>query len=712
MRMNRIRIPDRYKKIGKWLLGIFLLLFIVGTSYAFMKREALLKTAIEKAKAKAKDDYNLDVAINQYGFSGISTVKLKGMSVVPVERDSLFKAEELSVKVKLFPLILGDIKLSEVNLQNALFSAVFKDSLSNLDFILKRKKDTTSHSTSEKADLSKIAHDLMNQILYKIPDNMELRNIVFSLNDQDTAGLRFHVNKATIDGGKLNAAIDVNAGEANWLVEGKLRPGRRKLEVSLRSANNQPVQLPYLNNKLNGRFSFDSIFTKMEDAGYEGNDFVISGSWGVKNLKINQQRLTTNDIMVPDATFDAVMFVGPNYLGIDSASAIKINKAVVNPFVKYTLSPYKIYEFKLNVKEQKAEDLLASFPVGLFETLDGMQATGKISYQLAMALDSRVPDSVQFSSRLIPKDFKIIKWGKTDLAFMNREFVYTPYEFGKPMRNIIIGPSNPNFVPISSVSDNFKNAVLTSEDPSFFRHNGFVEDAIRSSIAVNYKAKAFKRGGSTISMQLVKNVFLSRHKALSRKAEEILIVWLIEHNKLVSKQRMFEVYLNIIEMGFNVYGIGEGSRHYFGKHPAELSVGEGIFLASIVPRPKAALYKFSSNGGLKPYMFNYFNFIGNTMSRRGIIEPDSTGYGFYNVRLRDGLHHLLPKDTSTIDSSLLDSEDDFPLLMQDGSKSLFDRFFPAVKRDTVPQKIMVPDTAKTRKEMRQERRQQRRQENN
>jgi membrane peptidoglycan carboxypeptidase len=113
------------------------------------------------------------------------------------------------------------------------------------------------------------------------------------------------------------------------------------------------------------------------------------------------------------------------------------------------------------------------------------------------------------------------------------------------MRNIIIGPENPNFVPIDQISPYLKNALLTAEDPSFYSHNGFVEASIRSSIITNFKAKAFKRGGSTISMQLAKNVYLNRQKTLARKIEEILIVWIMENGKLSSKQRMFENYLNL-----------------------------------------------------------------------------------------------------------------------------------------------------------------------
>ena len=148
-------------------------------------------------------------------------------------------------------------------------------------------------------------------------------------------------------------------------------------------------------------------------------------------------------------------------------------------------------------------------------------------------------------------------------------------------------------------------------------------------------------------MQLVKNVFLNRNKTIVRKLEEILIVWLMESTHVVSKERMYEVYLNIIEWGRNVYGVSEAARYYFGKHPSQLTLGESIYLASIVPRPKTGLYSFNYEGQLKPYIASYYNYIGNIMARRGLAPADSlSSYGFYTVSLREPLRPDRPASDS------------------------------------------------------------------
>lgn len=662
-----------------------------------------------KAIAKADKDYGLDIKIGEYGFSGLSTVHMKNISVVPKDRDTLSTIDDFTVGVKLFPLIFGNVKLSEIILNKGTLNVVFKDSLSNLDFFLKRKKKNTEKKT--KSDLADIAHNLLNQVLYKIPDNMEIKNLMLQVNDNDTAKLKFLTTTATINEGDLLSTILVNDNAATWHINGIVKPGKKQLDVML-FADNKKVELPYLENKLKAKFSFDTVRTEMKSADYSGDDFKIKGSWSVRNLMVNHPKIASNDIVVSDAKIEADMLIGPNYVALDSSSTVFLKKATLHPYLKYTLSPSKIYEVKIMAPEQDAQEVLNAFPQGLFESLDGLKVSGKIKYDLNFYLDSAIPDSVRFNSGLTPTNFKILKWGKTNLQKINKDFVYTPYERGKPMRDILIGPSNPNFTPLSGVSSNFKNAILTSEDPSFFSHKGFVQESIRKSFAVNFKEKKFVRGGSTISMQLVKNIFLSRQKTLARKAEEILIVWLIENNRLISKNRMLEVYFNIIEMGQNIYGIGEATRYYFGKRPSDLNIGEGIFLANIVPRPKIALYKFKGDGGLKDYLYPYFKYIGNIMAKRGLTPPDSSGYGFYNVQLRVGLRQYLLPDSTTVDTTAFDNEDPLPAIeTHDESKSLFDRIFGGgSKKDTSSRPVKTDSLQKTRKQLRQERREQRKKE--
>ncbi|MRX47704.1 biosynthetic peptidoglycan transglycosylase [Pedobacter puniceum] len=692
----------KYKKTVIITLSVLFLLFIAGGITAYLKREALLEKVINKAVYKAKSKYNLNVKIGSYAFSGLSTVHFSDITVIPEDRDSLANIADFTVGIKLFPLLFGDVKISELKLNHALISLVKKDSISNYDFLF--KKDTTTKTEKKEVDLADLANKLIHQALDKIPDDMAIQNFKITFKE-DTTQLSILTKTATIVDNDVKSTIIINDNLATWHVEGTAEPSDQQLDLKL-YANNKKVEFPYLENKYGLKLNFDTVRTVMSSAEKSGSDFEITGNWSVKNLLINHPKIAANDIVVPDGSIDAKLVIGENSVAVDSSSVVHLGNATLHPFVKLTLGEHKIYELKLSAEEQEAQEIFNAFPHGLFESLEGIQVKGKLKYDLNFYLDSKKPDDVVFTSSLTASpDFKITRFGKTNFQKINKEFVYTPYEKGKPVRDIIVGPQNPNFVAIEDISPNIKNALLTSEDPSFYSHNGFVEESIRQSIATNFKAKSFKRGGSTISMQLVKNIYLNRQKTLARKIEEILIVWLIEHENLSSKNRMYEVYLNIIEWGRNVYGIGEAANYYFGKHPSQLSIGEAIYLAYIVPKPKSSLYAWQSDGSLKPYLRGYFNLIGGLMARRGYAQQDSSVYGYYGVRLRESLRQqIAPSDT------IPDS------LAQDEENSLFNLF--NIKKDStiVPKEKFLKqlfeadkkDTAsKSPREIRQERRQRR-----
>lgn len=684
---------------------MFSLIFVVGI-IAFAKREAILKATVERIINKAKRDYNLNVKIKDVHFAGLKTVVFNDISVVPENRDSLAYITNFRVGIRLLPLLFGNLKLSELKMNNARVTLVKKDSIRNYDFLFKKNKDTTTHSS--KVNLAELANSLLNKVLNKIPDDMNIRNFDVSFKD-DSDQVKFHTSSATIDGGDLKSTISIDNNASTWHVQGEVDPDDKQLDVIL-FADGKKVELPFLERKFKLKMNFDTVHTQMKKVAMYGDELRIKGTWAIKNLLFNQPKIASNDIIVPSGSIDANMLIGENYIAIDSSSVIHLKEIKANPYIKYTISPSKIYELQLHTGEMNAQSLFDSFPQGLFESLDGMKVAGKLQYDFSLYLDSAHPDSVKFDAGFKKKDFRILSNGKVNLQKLNGAFVFTPYESGKPMRNILISDQNPNYVPLNDISPYLKNAVMTAEDPSFFYHRGFVMEAFRGSIAADFKAKSFKRGGSTISMQLVKNVFLNREKTIARKIEEILIVWLIENTGISRKERMFEVYLNLIEWGRNVYGIGEASRYYFDKSPSQLSLGESIFLANIVPRPKSSLYFFEPDGSLRYALKDYFGFIGGVMARRGFTAADSSGtYGFYDVRLKEGLRtQIAPLDMIATDQLLLDDDtDEGPGILKEilGKRPKLDTINI---KDVKNLKVVPKDTVKTPAELRKERREDRR----
>ncbi|UEG53475.1 transglycosylase domain-containing protein [Mucilaginibacter daejeonensis] len=652
--MHRLT-SKKYLRIAGIVLGVLVLIGVIAGYVAYTKRSALLQKAIYKATAKAKRDHNLDVKIGSAQFTGLSTVAFHDITVVPFQRDTLFHINDLSVSVKLMPLVLGEVKLSDVILKDGFLSLISKNGVRNFDFLFRKKKDSTS--TKSTSGLNEFADNLINEVLYKIPDNLDLRNFRITFAD-DSNQVKLMARKARIYDGDLTSTIEVNDRESVWHFAGKMHPSDKEIDVKL-YADGKKVELPLIEKKFKLKFNFDTLTTRLNKVEHGSNETQVYTYCSVKNLLVNHPALSARDVVVPDGSIDANVFVGDKYVALDSSSVIHLKKLNIHPYLKYKIRPVKMYTLKVHTDWQDAQDFFDSFPQGLFESLEGIQVAGKLRYNAHLFLDTSNPDDVQFESGLAKQDFRILKFGKVDLGRLNREFVYTPYEKGKPMPPRTIGPSNPNYTPITEISPNLRYAVMTAEDPSFLTNNGFVQESLRKSIAEDFKEKRFKRGGSTISMQLVKNAFLVRQKTLTRKFEEILIVWLIQNGRIMTKDRMLEVYFNIIEWGRNIYGIGEASRYYFAKSPAELTLGESIYLASIVPNPKNGLYAFEPDGSLRYRLHGYFRLIGNLMAKRGWTQPDSSAYGFYSVRLKESLRPKMPiTDTAAVDSLLQNNPDD------------------------------------------------------
>lgn len=141
-----------------------------------------------------------------------------------------------------------------------------------------------------------------------------------------------------------------------------------------------------------------------------------------------------------------------------------------------------------------------------------------------------------------------------------------------------------SWAPYKKISPYLKEAVIAAEDDEFFQHIGFNWEAIKKAAAYDWKKKKFARGASTITMQLARNLYLTPSKNPVRKLKELFIALKLERE--LSKQRILEIYLNVVEWGYGIYGCEAAARNYYGKSCAGLSMSESAYLASILPSPR------------------------------------------------------------------------------------------------------------------------------
>lgn len=178
----------------------------------------------------------------------------------------------------------------------------------------------------------------------------------------------------------------------------------------------------------------------------------------------------------------------------------------------------------------------------------------------------------------------------------------------------LVGPKNRHWTPSRQIPAEMKWAVILAEDSNFYRHEGVDVKAIKQAIKYDLEKKSFARGASTITQQVAKNLFLSREKTITRKVKELYLAWRMERE--LTKGRIIELYLNVVELGPMVYGIGHGSRYYFGKPASALTPRECAFLAAMLPGPRVAYNPYKNLGRV----LKRSDMIVRLMRQKGVLD--------------------------------------------------------------------------------------------
>ena len=638
------------------IVAVFVVLMVIAF---FIFRNVILEKAIAKVAHKMEQQYNSKFNVNKASFKGISGITMQGITLVPKDADTLLHIESLTTNVNISHLLTGNIQLGGLDMKNGYVQLVRNKKGRNFDaFLHPAKKESQEPKNKERVNYAKKAYRLLNRALNLVPTQMTLQNLSLRLNDMGRE-VRIELKELQLADKQLESTFGVIEKDKiqSWQVKGMADPRNKQTDLKFFNNDTSRIELPYISERFNLKSGFDSIRVNVQRIDMDGDELHIEGFAAISDFMVNHPKIARKDVIIDNARFDYHFLFGSDFMALDSTSSVQFNKVKITPFAKYSIADDTIYTVKAHIPKMQAQDFITSLPKGLFTNFEGMEAEGTFSYDLDFEYNKNRPKDLVFDSSLKKDGLKITKYGEANLAKLNTTFTYRAIDRGVLQRPIVVGPENPNFTPLDQISPYLQKAVLTSEDPSFFHHRGFITEAFRQSIIKNIQTKKFARGASTISMQLVKNVFLTREKTLSRKLEEILLVYILENNRIASKERMLEVYFNVIEWGPDVYGIGEASYYYFQKTPSELTLDECLFLASIVPRPKSFMWQFNDEGNLKPYAEKHNLYIRDLMLRRELIAPEDTLKQDRVNLIGPARSRLKIKDTTAMENDSIDVDD-------------------------------------------------------
>lgn len=610
--------------------------------FFFAFRDGFLERIIHRYAQNIAHRTGYHLSFADHEFSGLLTVRFTGMTAVHHHGDTLLRASTIMAHPSLMALISGRFPLDMVSVDS------FAIDLNALHLPDSSQQPRVSGQSPENPS-GRIAlriHHLLSRVMDLGKVNLSLKKgiIRYRTAGQQTENLQLrevYVNDHRL---LLDAYAQSGSSTSNYHFEGTFDPGKGLLKLNGRITGDRSYGVPFLKSFAGITLTADTLAFAMEETG--GDRFRLMGFAG--NGKMHHSRIGPDTVSCHRVSFSVNLETDPRWVRIQTPSLITVNRLPIRFSLLAIQSDTTHYNLNFQFDSIPSTQFFESLPEGLFESLKGLRTSGTLSYRFEFAVNPDRPDDLHFSSSMKGHRFRIDRYGSENFSVMADPFVHRVVENGKEVRAIIIGPENPDFIPLTEVDTNLINAILICEDPSFFRHRGFSETAFRQSIATNIRERRFARGGSTLSMQLVKNVYLSRKKTIARKVEEALIVWLIENNRLVSKERMMEVYLNIIEWGPGIYGVGEAARFYFDKKPAELNLEESIYLASIIPRPRYFHYAFNKDGQMKPYMISHFRLVADRMVLKAMISPEAAASLDTVVQFKGSAAHLLQPPSDTV----------------------------------------------------------------
>ena len=248
------------------------------------------------------------------------------------------------------------------------------------------------------------------------------------------------------------------------------------------------------------------------------------------------------------------------------------------------------YDLVVDMPSVACQTVLDAVPEGFARGLEGFRLGGEIGAHVTLHVDYADLETLALGGSVDLEGCEVRATPTTaDVGRLAGGFTHRVLMNDGGTTAVQMYPGARGFATIHQISPFVTAAIRTTEDGGFWRHNGFMPSQFEVALRRNLAAGRVRLGASTITMQMVKNVLLGHERTLSRKFQEMFLTWYVE--RVLSKDRIMELYLNAIEYGPGIYGIVDAANYYFGKYPAELDPPEAVFLALMLPSPvKRSVY--------------------------------------------------------------------------------------------------------------------------
>jgi len=293
----------------------------------------------------------------------------------------------------------------------------------------------------------------------------------------------------------------------------------------------------------------------------------------------------------------------------------------------WTPASYSI-EMTVDLPATGCADLLAAVPEDLLADTASFSLAGSLQGRAHVRLDDQQLDATDLQVE-VENECRALAVPPQVSGLEQGTFSYDMAMAEGGRRRRTVGVDTPQWRSLAEVSPLVIAAILVQEDAGFYGHSGFSLPAIRESLVSDLQAGGTRRGASTITMQLARNLFLSRQKTLARKTQEVIYTWWLE--KTLGKDRILELYLNIVEFAPRVHGISAASRYYFQRDAAGLNAAQAAFLAAALPAPYRTHQEIAEAGAVPVALAGQIRGLLRRMAAAGRLSGDELAVALAQV---------------------------------------------------------------------------------
>lgn len=279
------------------------------------------------------------------------------------------------------------------------------------------------------------------------------------------------------------------------------------------------------------------------------------------------------------------------------------------------------YKLHLKIPKVACQEVIKAMPPQLVPTLVGFELKGDFELEMAADIDYSDLSKVTLTGRVEKDKCKPVKVpALVSAERLGKPFIHRATMRDGQERTVDLSEGSGSFTALDQISPYMVAAVMSTEDGGFWKHKGFITSQFQAALRRNLEAGKIRLGASTITMQMVKNTLLSHERTLSRKLQEMFLTWYVEQS--LTKQRIMEIYLNVIEFGPGIYGVTRAAQHYFAKAPLDLTPPEAAYLALMLPSPVRRHVNYCE-GGLTPVFQAKMKRLLSIMHSKGRLDPET-----------------------------------------------------------------------------------------